>query len=126
MSVFKRSLKGLSAAIAVGFLSACMQLGATEEGIKNGEAKEPVALNEEFVQCSTPRPEICYELYQPVCATRDNGVRCVTTPCPATEIATYSNDCKACADPTVLGFVKGGACKGSELSVDLLQEVGAS
>ena len=121
MSVFNGSLSNLSAAVCVGILSACMQFGATENEMK----AQPIVRGEYFVQCTTPRPEICYELYQPVCATRDNGVRCLTTPCPSTEIATYSNDCKACADPAVQGFVSGGACKDSELSVDLLKELGA-
>ena len=121
MSLFNISLTGVSAAVVVGILSACVQLGATEQEVK----LESTANGERFVQCSTPRPEICYELYQPVCATRDNGVRCVTTPCPSTEVATYSNDCKACADPAVQGFVSGGACKGAELSVDLLKDLGA-
>lgn len=121
MSLFNMGLAGMSAAVFVGILSACVQLGATEREVNT----EPVVKEDGFVQCSAPRPEICYELYQPVCATRDNGVRCVTTPCPSTDVATYSNDCKACADPAVQGFFNGGACKGSELSVDLLKDLGA-
>ncbi len=114
MSVFKRRLTGIAAVVSVGVLAACVQLGATEKEIR----AKPIPLGESFVQCSTPRPEICYELYQPVCATRDSGLRCVTTPCPATEIVAYANDCKACADPAVLGFVNGGACEGNGLSID--------
>ncbi len=121
MSLLNISLTSVSAVVFIGVLSACVQLGATEKEVN----PEQMVQDEGFVQCSTPRPEICYELYQPVCAARDNGLRCVTTPCPSTEIATYSNDCKACADPAVQGFVTGGACKGSELSVDLLKDVGA-
>lgn len=121
MNIFNISVTGVSAALFVGILSACVQLGATEKEVK---AEMPDTI-ENFVQCSMPRPEICYEIYQPVCATRDSGLRCITTPCPSTETATYSNDCKACADPAVMGFVTDGACKGAELSVDLLQDRGS-
>ncbi|MGJ8669545.1 MAG: hypothetical protein ACSHXK_08665 [Oceanococcus sp.] len=59
--------------------------------------------------CEDPRPEACTANYQPVCATRDNGVRCVTTPCDSTEMATYSNGCSACADERVFEY-QDGAC----------------
>ena len=61
------------------------------------------------VECKDPRPEMCTQDYRPVCATRDNGVRCVTTPCDSTETATYSNGCMACADPAVYYYIE-GAC----------------
>lgn len=61
------------------------------------------------VQCSDPRPQICTMDYTPVCATRDNGVRCITTPCTSTEMATYANACGACADVRVFYHVP-GAC----------------
>ncbi|PID50051.1 MAG: hypothetical protein CR991_03590 [Proteobacteria bacterium] len=70
----------------------------------------PVAGNVELVECQNPRPEICYELYAPVCAVRDKGIRCITTPCPSTERVTYPNDCKACADPSVVSYLPGGEC----------------
>jgi hypothetical protein len=54
------------------------------------------------VQCTEPRPQICTMDYTPVCATRDNGTRCATTPCESTETATYANACSACADPAVM------------------------
>lgn len=60
-----------------------------------------------FIACREPRPEICYEIYAPVCATRDSGIRCVTTPCPSQKQVVYANDCKACADPQVKGYVAG-------------------
>lgn len=61
------------------------------------------------VECSEPRPQFCTRDYRPVCATRDNGVRCVTTPCDSTEQRTYSNGCSACADAAVYFHVP-GAC----------------
>lgn len=60
--------------------------------------------------CEDPRPQICTRDYRPVCATRDNGIRCVTTPCPSTETATYGNACDACADPAVY-YHQPGECK---------------
>lgn len=57
------------------------------------------------IACSDPRPEMCTMEYRPVCATRDTGVRCVTTPCPSTDERTYSNACSACADAAVLSYV---------------------
>jgi hypothetical protein len=59
------------------------------------------------IQCTTPRPEFCAEIYQPVCAIRDTGIRCVTTPCDSTEQVDYANACSACSDPEVLGYVDG-------------------
>ena len=55
--------------------------------------------------CPEQRPQMCTREYMPVCATRDTGVRCVTTPCPSSEQKTYSNGCEACADKKVLGYI---------------------
>jgi hypothetical protein len=46
-------------------------------------------------------------IYLPVCATRDTGIRCITTPCPSTERKTMSSACSACSDPRVVSHVKG-------------------
>ena len=59
--------------------------------------------------CPEPRPQMCTRDYRPVCATRDTGVRCVTTPCPSTEEKTYGNACSACADASVIAY-REGAC----------------
>lgn len=63
-----------------------------------------------FVACKNPRPEICYEVYAPVCAVRETKMRCIVAPCAATEQISYPNDCNACADPQVIGFASGGEC----------------
>lgn len=55
--------------------------------------------------CPEKRPEVCTFDYRPVCATRDTGIRCVTTPCPSTEQKTYGNACSACADKKVIGHI---------------------
>jgi len=67
-------------------------------------AAQPPAQKKELIQCPEQRPQICAREYMPVCATRDTGVRCVTTPCPASEQKTYSNGCSACADKNVSGY----------------------
>lgn len=54
---------------------------------------------------------MCTMEYNPVCATRDTGIRCITAPCPSSERKTYSTACTACADPKVSGWTK-GACPG--------------
>lgn len=59
----------------------------------------------EFTQCPEQRANMCTRQYLPVCATRDSGVRCVTTPCPSREQKTYGNGCEACADKKVLGYI---------------------
>lgn len=63
------------------------------------------------VACTDPRPQLCTMEYAPVCATRDTGIRCVTAPCPSSELKTYSTGCTACSDPKVSSWVK-GACPG--------------
>jgi hypothetical protein len=75
---------------------------------------EPAAVAD-AVECSDPRPQACTREYLPVCAERDNGVRCVTTPCDSTEPETYANGCTACSDPLVLRY-RPGACADDEAS----------
>lgn len=62
------------------------------------------------IQCKEPRPQACIEIYRPVCAVRDTGIRCITTPCPSIERVTYGNACSACADKAVFAY-KAGACE---------------
>ena len=83
------------------FSCAAVLLACTTPGQSLPEARASA------VKCEDPRPEMCTQHYQPVCATRDNGVRCVTTPCDSTETRTYSNGCMACADPAVYYYYEG-------------------
>ncbi len=69
-----------------------------------GETARPAASE---TACPDQRPEVCTQEVEPVCAKRDNGVRCVTEPCPSFEWATYSNACTACADERVFAHVPG-------------------
>ena len=75
-------------------------------------AKSAAATGDELVVCSEPRPQICTHDYKPVCASRDTGIRCVTTPCPTTENITYSNGCAACSDKRVISY-QPGSCEAS-------------
>ena len=62
---------------------------------------------DQMTQCTTPRPEDCSEEFMPVCAVRDTGIRCVTTPCDSTESIEYSNACSACSDVDVISYTLG-------------------
>jgi len=86
--------------LMLAFLSACTHM-------------DPVIQDPNYVECTEPRPQVCTREYRPVCARRDTGVRCFTTPCPATELKTYGNACSACGDPKVYGYVP-GACEKEE------------
>lgn len=77
------------------------------------------------VVCQDPRPQICTMDYTPVCGLRDTGVRCVTTPCPSTEWATYSNGCTACSDTRVFGYVAGECPATDTTSHDIDKQVWA-
>lgn len=67
--------------------------------------------------CPETRPQMCTKEYRPVCATRDTGIRCVTTPCNSTEERTYGNACTACAHADVLRYTA-GACEDRGRSED--------
>jgi hypothetical protein len=78
------------------FVSACS--ATSNSATSNAEVKA------QALRCEEPRPKMCTREYRPVCATRDNGVRCVTTPCNSTELRTYPNACNACADNAVYAY----------------------
>ena len=40
-------------------------------------------------------PVVCDQYYNPVCASFNTGIQCVTTPCPTEEYKTYGNRCTA-------------------------------
>ena len=48
------------------------------------------------VTCTDPRPQMCTQVYQPVCATKRDGTR-----------QTYSNGCMACTDRNVATHIPG-------------------
>ena len=84
-------------------LAACSQAPVASEP----SPPPPADTKNEPVMCTEPRPGVCTMDYKPVCATRDTGVRCITTPCPSSEQVTKSNACSACSDPKVYAYVKG-------------------
>ncbi|GAB3537863.1 hypothetical protein GCM10027343_02080 [Noviherbaspirillum agri] len=90
--------------LAVSLVAACGARPLQET------VQEPLKEPENLTQCRDPRPQMCTREYKPVCASRDTGVRCVTTPCPSTEWRTYGNACDACSDSKVSGY-REGACK---------------
>lgn len=65
------------------------------------------ALGLGYTQCEEPRPAVCTREFRPVCAQRDTGVRCVTTPCESIEPINAGNACTACSDPSVYGYYPG-------------------
>jgi putative hemolysin len=75
-------------------------------GYTQGECPTP-----NYVECNhaIARGEMCMTNYNPVCAQKDNGIRCIRAPCPSTDNVTYSNGCEACKDEKVYGYVP-GAC----------------
>lgn len=53
------------------------------------------------------RPPLCAQVYSPLCAAYDTGMRCVTSPCPSHLYRTYSN---ACEVPANASFQFNGEC----------------
>ena len=94
------------------FVAATVFIIACQTTTKNQPSTPPVDTKPVVVytECHELRPEMCTREYRPVCAKRDTGVRCVTTPCPSTENVTKSNACTACSDVKVYGYTM-GACK---------------
>jgi len=97
-------LRTIAAIFFVTSLTACTQTtcGKPAELVQTPASNESSAPT--LTTCPETRPEVCTFDYTPVCATRDTGIRCVTTPCPSTELKTYSNACSACADKKVIGY----------------------
>lgn len=62
-----------------------------------------------YVECKTPRPQMCTREYNPVCAKVDTGIRCIKAPCPSEEWQTFATGCTACADSKAYGYSP-GAC----------------
>lgn len=91
-------LQKLTVVISALFLAAC------------AHQPQENTVKPEVTTCPEQRSQICTREYFPVCATRDTGIRCVTTPCPSSEEKTYGNGCTACADEKVMEY-RIGACE---------------
>ncbi len=108
--IMKLLIKSLLILFFVGGLISCQSHKQTKTEVT--ESSMPVVSDPKSVdstKCKSPRSKMCTREYRPVCATRDTGVRCVTTPCPSTEQVTKSNACTACADEKVTSYTL-GAC----------------
>ncbi len=99
-------VKGLVFSTAILLIAACQPPRTAH---RLSKPIQPTVVG--FVKCKAPRPEVCSVIVNPVCATKDTGMRCFKAPCPATKKVTYSNACSACADEKVYGYLSGGACK---------------
>jgi hypothetical protein len=96
------AIKKVSTGIAIALL--CLS-GCQGETLDWEEAEDE--LPQGFVSCPEQRPEACIQIFQPVCALVDTGVRCVTSPCPTEEWQTRGNSCTACSDAQVIGYIEG-------------------
>jgi len=105
-SAWKHMPYFLKSSVIVMLFSVCAIM-ITACGSGNKQVSNPF---QGALVCKDPRPEICTNEYEPVCANKDNGIRCVTTPCPSTDKVTYANACSACADKKVFSYVP-GACE---------------
>lgn len=78
--------------------TACMN-EAVQWYIPSMTDNQPEENNLQAHQCSEEekQAQICTLEYAPVCGLVDNGIRCVTTPCPSLDAKTFSNGCSACA-----------------------------
>jgi hypothetical protein len=47
---------------------------------------------------------MCTQIFAPVCAELDTGIRCVKAPCPSSEPRQFPNACEACKDAKVRGY----------------------
>ena len=60
---------------------------AGEQSLLVAQAPTVVVTNANFIACKEPRPEICYEVYAPVCAVRKVQVQCTLAPCLNTAVS---------------------------------------
>jgi hypothetical protein len=92
-------MKNILVLLLAGVLFAC------SSSLPEPSTEPSSELQQSLIACPEQRPQVCTMDYRPVCATRDTGIRCVTTPCPSSEQKTYSNGCSACADQAVVGYI---------------------
>ena len=72
--------------------------------------KTALSAQASFITCQEPRPEICYESFAPVCAIfRSHSPTHQADGLAGVAHQTVMNDCKACANTQVQGFIR-GAC----------------
>jgi len=57
---------------------------------------EKIILDNERVECSLPRPQVCTFIYQPVCGELLDGTS-----------KTHSSGCTACSDANIVAYLPG-------------------
>jgi Kazal-type serine protease inhibitor domain len=82
-------------AVRFGFLLLPLILGCSEPGTAQ-EPPQPKLTVPNAKFCAGPRPEMCMEIYQPVCGFTQEG-----------KSHTYSNSCHACAKAEVVRYEPG-------------------
>jgi hypothetical protein len=80
------------------------------------EIEVPVEGIPAYIACGDERPRGCTEEYAPVCAFKDNGIRCITAPCASVDAVIKGNACTACSDETVQGHYA-GSCENNRIVV---------
>jgi hypothetical protein len=89
------------------FVTACQDDVTSENEVAEEYPEQQEEIPNELINCPENRPEVCTQIYQPVCGLVDTGIRCITTPCPSAEYKTFGNACTACSDVDVTGYVEG-------------------
>lgn len=79
---------------------AAISLFAVALACTTQEAANPPSAPLETI-CKEPRPQMCPEIYQPVCGVTADGGK-----------LTYPNSCQACAHASVLRWTPGECAKG--------------
>ena len=97
LRVGRRLAPGLCGALALG----------CPGGARSPEPSPPPAEERAWQRCEEPRPKRCAPGGDPVCAQRDTGIRCVTTPCDSSEERAYPSACHACRDTEVFSWSRG-------------------
>lgn len=89
------------------FIICCVLTGCSNQDNKSEQNKIDLNQVAKRIECSEERPKYCTKELRPVCATKDNGTRCIQAPCDSTDEVTYSNACVACSDQAVYSHVSG-------------------
>jgi hypothetical protein len=85
-------------ALAILTAMACVACNSSDGGTSSTAAPAPglSGASSAATTCTDPRPQMCMEIYMPVCGTDKSGAQ-----------RTYANSCHACADKDAVSFVNG-------------------